>query len=267
MPAVDQQGQTGSRPRVVLLGASNLTLGISTITQLARRQVGQPCDMYIALGHGRSYGQWSRILGRGLPGILESDLWEALEKSESGPTYALVTDVGNDVAYCVDPETIARWLAEAVAHLRAHDARIVMTSLPLESIARLGRKRFHLFRRLYFPTKPLTYEMMHEAIGVLDEKMRTMAKCSGVKIAEQSGRWYGFDPIHLRMWHWNHAWRQVLAHWGESDREAIRPAGTKPHHWLSLCSATPAQRTLWGMEQAAAQPSRTWNDGTTVSFY
>ncbi len=266
MPAVNECGQDERRPRVVLLGASNLTLGISTITQLARARVGRPCDMFIALGHGRSYGQWSTILGRQLPGILDSELWAHLAAAPAGPTYAMITDVGNDVAYCVDPETIARWLATAVARLRAHDARIVMTALPLESIERLGRTRFRLFRNLYFPTQPLTFEMMHEHVAMLNEKMRTMAHCSDVKIAEQDGRWYGFDPIHLRMWHWNAAWGQVLSHWEESSTRRSR-AGTRPDRWLSLLTATPTQRVLWGMEQARPQPSRRLSDGSTVSFF
>ncbi|MCC6908404.1 MAG: hypothetical protein IT430_10720 [Phycisphaerales bacterium] len=266
MPEVDQDGAAPPRPRVVLLGASNLTLGVSTITQLARAQVGGPCDMYIALGHGRSYGQWSNILGRKLPGILQSELWEALAKAEPGPTYALVTDVGNDIAYCVEPEVIARWLAEAVAHLRAHDAKVVMTALPLQSIERLGPKRFQLFRRLYFPHKPLTYDMMRDAVQVLNEKMRAMAHCSGVRIAEQSGAWYGFDPIHLRVQHWNAAWGGVLAHWTERAGSTCR-ATTQVGRWLSLCTATPTERILWGIEQAGVQPARTLTDGTRISVF
>lgn len=267
MPEVDKQGREGGRARIVLLGASNLTMGVSTITQIAHEQVGGPCDMFIALGHGRSYGQWSNILGRRLPGILESELWPHLEKARRGPTYALITDVGNDIAYCVDPETIGRWLAEAVAHLRAHDAKIVMTALPLGSIERLGRKRFHLFRRLYFPTKPLTYEMMHENVAALNETMRTMAHCSGVAIAEQDGRWYGFDPIHLKMSHWNRAWSQVLSHWSDAPERSDCRAATSPSRWLSLCTAVPTERVLWGMEQAATQPTRVLSDGSTVSFF
>jgi len=267
MAAVDRQGHNG-RPRIVLLGASNLTLGVSTITQLARAQIGGPCEMHIALGHGRSYGQWSTILGRQLPGILESDLWRVIDaRGSGGPTYALITDVGNDIAYCVEPETIGRWLAEAVARLRAVEAKIVMTALPLESLRTLGRRRFNLFRRLYFPTKPLTYEQMQERIEALDRMMRSMAHCRGVAIAEQSGSWYGFDPIHLRMKHWNSAWSQVLAHWtGGSNGRAPR-ARTRPARWTSLLTATPAERVLWWMQQAAVQPVRAWRDGTTVSFY
>lgn len=267
MQRVDQPASNEARPRIVLLGASNLTLGISTITQMARARVGRPCDMFIALGHGRSFGQWSSVLGRRLPGILECDLWRALESHGPAPTWALITDVGNDIAYGVDPDTLGRWLAEAVSRLRAVDSRIVMTALPVESLRRLGRRRFEFFRRLYFPLRPFRLEQLHEHVETLDGMMRRMAHCGGVALAEQSGAWYGFDPIHLRARHWNEAWSQVLAHWGPQQETTRLRAGTRPRRWLSLLTATPAERVLWGMAQGASQPARTWRDGTTLSFF
>ena len=72
--------------RVVLLGASNLTRGISTVVATAQRVWGQPLEVLAALGHGRSYGIESRVLGRRLPGILNSGLWEALDRSPASPT-------------------------------------------------------------------------------------------------------------------------------------------------------------------------------------
>lgn len=267
MQRVEQTASDDARPRVVLLGASNLTLGISTITQMARAQVGRPCDMLIALGHGRSFGQWSSVLGRRLPGILECELWRALEAGKPAPTWALITDVGNDIAYGVDPETLARWLAEAVSRLRAADSRIVMTALPVESLRRLGRRRFELFRRLYFPLRPFRLEQLHEHVESLDGMMRRMTHGGCVALAEQRGAWYGFDPIHLRARHWNEAWSHVLSHWEPGKAKVRLRAGTRPWRWLSLLTATPAERFLWGLSQGAVQPARTWRDGTTLSFY
>ncbi len=100
------QAQT-TRPCVVLLGASNLTRGISTVVGMARGIVGEPSEFLIAMGHGRSYGQRSSVLGRSLPGITQCGLWEALRHAR-GPTSALITDIGNDVIYGVPVETILR---------------------------------------------------------------------------------------------------------------------------------------------------------------
>ena len=39
---------------------------------------GRPLEVFVALGHGRSYGRSTRMLGRQLPGILECGLWPEL---------------------------------------------------------------------------------------------------------------------------------------------------------------------------------------------
>ena len=69
------------RPRVVVLGASNVARGISTIFETARLAVGGPIDLYAAFGHGRSLGLYTRVLGRGLCGMLDAGLWNALAHS------------------------------------------------------------------------------------------------------------------------------------------------------------------------------------------
>ncbi|MCZ6542107.1 MAG: hypothetical protein O6768_00410, partial [Planctomycetota bacterium] len=93
------ESQLTSRPRVVLLGASNLTRGISRAVGIAQAILGTPLEVLIAMGHGRSYGQRSRVLGRSLPGIVDCGLWDALLHGSGRPTYALLTDIGNDVMY------------------------------------------------------------------------------------------------------------------------------------------------------------------------
>jgi len=91
---VESKAEVPAR-RVVLLGASNLTRGISTAVETARLQWGRPLDVMAALGHGRSYGLASRLLCRTLPSIVECGLWPALAARPPAPTAALVTDVGN----------------------------------------------------------------------------------------------------------------------------------------------------------------------------
>src|SRR5205807_8069752 len=55
--------------RVVVLGASNVSLGFGTIVETAARLWGAPLDLLAAFGHGRSYGLRKSVLGRELPGI------------------------------------------------------------------------------------------------------------------------------------------------------------------------------------------------------
>ena len=74
-----RQNQAHERPRVVVLGASNVTRGISTIVETAQLAVGGPIDLYAAFGHGRSLGLYTRVLGRGLCSLLDAGLWRALD--------------------------------------------------------------------------------------------------------------------------------------------------------------------------------------------
>jgi hypothetical protein len=60
--------------RWVLLGASNLTLGLGTVLSTIRNPSPAPLDILAAPGHGRSYGATSRVLCRELPGILQCGL-------------------------------------------------------------------------------------------------------------------------------------------------------------------------------------------------
>src|SRR5262249_31136095 len=122
--------------RIVLLGASNLTRGISTVVETAQSILGQPLEVLTALGHGRSYGIDSRMLGRRLPGIIECGLWEALAGGPSRPTMALLTDVGNDILYDVDVPQIVAWVDCAIDRLQSAEAQISVTLLPVAGIER-----------------------------------------------------------------------------------------------------------------------------------
>ncbi|GAG37532.1 unnamed protein product, partial [marine sediment metagenome] len=99
-----------------------------------------------ALGHGRSYGQTSCVLGRYLPGILECGLWRDLAQQPALPTRALVTDIGNDLVYHVPVEQVTRWVAECLERLAPHCDEIAISQLPLESVRRVGKGRYFIFR-------------------------------------------------------------------------------------------------------------------------
>jgi hypothetical protein len=65
------------RSRAVVIGASNLTRGFTHLCELALSRGPAPVAVMGAIGHGRSYGMTSSVLGRQLPGILDCGLWPA----------------------------------------------------------------------------------------------------------------------------------------------------------------------------------------------
>jgi hypothetical protein len=255
-----------SRAQIILLGGSNLARGISTIVEIARQTVGGGADFLIAKGHGRSYGKRSTIVGRGLPGIIECGLWDALDMDEGRPTFALITDIGNDVAYGAPVVAIADWVKSCMERLAAARARTVVTPLPMESLRRLSPWRYKLARSIMFPGARFSLE---EALGrclELDELVRAVAATRDVRLVEQKGSWYGLDPIHIRMRHHAAAWTHIMSAWldGDAPPRAIHRSVRRS---LKLRTLTPQRWWLLGSPRGRAQPAAQLADGSTISLY
>jgi hypothetical protein len=252
--------------RVVLVGASNLTKSIDTVLSHAHGAWGQPLEVLTALGHGRSFGRASSVLGRVLPGILECGLWDALERRPNVPTAALVTDIGNDVLYGEAVDTIEHWVATCLDRLDAVGARTVVTLLPVDNLARLSRARFLIMRTLLVPRSRLSFETVASRVHALNERVERLAIERGFALAVQRADWYGFDPVHIRLRSRARAWKEILSGWLDSPP-------TTNHHRPSLArtlylrSRVPHRRRLWGIEQRRRQPAARLRDGTTVALY
>lgn len=263
-PATSASENTPAR-RVVLLGASNLVRTMPTVLEAALLSGTGTCEVFIACGHGRSYGQHSKIFGRRLPGIVECGLWESLAERPTAPTTALITDIGNDLLYEAPVPQIAGWVETCLDRLLTMGARPVITGLPLMNLDTLSPARFKFFRTLFFPPCRLTLEQVRENAEQLDGQVRRIAQARGVAVAEPRGDWYGIDPIHIRYRHAPGAWREILAAW--SDAETALAGRMTWRAWARLHRLRPAQRWMWGIEQRAVQPVLRRPDGTTLWLY
>jgi hypothetical protein len=252
--------------RVVLLGASNLTMGIGTVLATARRCWDGPLEVFAALGHGRSFGRASRVLGRQLPGILECGLWEALAASPERPTAALVTDIGNDILYEEPVEQISRWLEACFDRLTVLRGTVVVTQLPLDNLRLLSRARYMLLRSVMVPGCRLSLEAVSERVHAVNEIVQRLAIERQFPLVPQRAEWYGFDVLHIRWAQRRRAWGTILHPWTTAPDVAHAPRVALSHTWY-LQSRTPHQRRLWGLEQRAPQPSVRFGDGTLVSIY
>jgi hypothetical protein len=251
--------------RLIALGASNLTRGLHVVVQTARQSSGEPLEVFAALGHGRSYGRRSHFLARALPGIIESGLWRALEGRERAPTTALVTDIGNDVLYGAEPELILAWVDSCLTRLRALDARVVMTDLPVFSAQRLSETAFTVFRSVVVPGCRLSLPEVAQRARAVNDGVVSLGARHGAVIVRLRPEWYGRDPIHMLPRHWRAAWQEIVLA-GEAARRP--PAiGWSLAAWLRLYLARPEQRWLLGFEQRRAQPALRLGAGTTVWLY
>ncbi len=250
-----------SQTRVVLLGASNLTLGLPTVLATARARLGPgPLEVLVAAGHGRSYGRWSRVFFRGLPAILGCGLWPAARRPASGRTYALVTDIGNDLAYGASPAELSGWVTACLDHLGELGAEIVVTLLPAQSLARLSRWQYHLVKSLLFPGRRLPFRTLHAHVAEVNARLAALAGERGLTLVAPQPHWYGRDTIHVRKSQRPTAWADILSQW--SAPRARGPIGR-----VSSRGLAPEWQTLFGVSRRRPQPSGRLDDGTTVSLF
>jgi len=251
--------------RAVLLGASNLVRSLSTVVDTAQRVWGSPLDFVAAIGHGRSYGRQSRVLMRSLPGITTCGLWSELASRPPASTAALITDIGNDLLYGASPHQIVEWVEQCLQRVSVMTSCIVITELPLESLAQVGPSRFLLMRAVLFPKSRLRYHEALDRARQLNCGVAALADRYHAQRVTPRREWFGFDPIHVRRRYREKAWRTMLLPW--------RVAGLSPERGLSsfdrwkLLRLRPHRRRWFGVEQHQAQPAGVLSDGSLVSLF
>lgn len=253
--------------RVILLGASNVTVCFPLIVESLRATLG-PIELFAAHGHGRSFGMSSRVLWRVLPGIRSCGIWEVMDDrpSQGERPLALITDIGNDLVYGAIPDQVLRWVETCIDRLEEQAAEVVITELPIASVAKMGRLRYGFLKSILFPGKGPTWQHMHELALSLNRGLQDLANRRGVPAIRPPGEWYGFDPIHIRRSRRKSAVREFIAGWGAFDGEIhVRrpPAREAVLRWR----LRPAQRTLFGRDQRTPQPAVTLEDGSTIWLY
>lgn len=253
--------------RLVALGASNLTRGLSAVVSTAREAWGPGVEVLAALGHGRSYGASSQFLLRSLPGILDCGLWPALDQGGPAPTRALVTDVGNDILYGHDVGRILGWIEQCVARLQAVSDDVTLTDLPLAAIRRLGPARFLLFRSLFVPSCRLALTEVAEAAERLSDGLVGLAERRRLRLVRLRAEWYGIDPIHIRPRFWWTAWREIVGA-GFVDRvaQAPRRSGSR-REALALYLSRPERMRVLGRECHTPQTARPLRGGGRLRLY
>jgi len=242
---------TEDRQTVILLGASNLTLGWKPAIRALQATVPGPLDVRVSLGLGRSYVDWSGFWLRRLPGIANCGLWDSLPQTRSKAPLVLVTDLGNDIVYRHSPETIFQTATECIRRIQAwrSDARIVLTGLPLASLQSVGPVRFVIARSILFPGCGMPFEEIREKSIALDQSIRQFAQANNFPCIIPQGEWYRADPIHVIPSLREQVFRKFFSHWNPgcsiSSETGTLPAARLP---------TSALRTIAGFERRAQQP-------------
>lgn len=259
--------QPGAVNQIVLLGASNLSRLLPQAMATAQMICGRPSRFLVAAGHGRSYGAYSRVGWRGLPSIIQCGLWKELALQPRLPTFALLTDLGNDIAYATPPDKLVDWVQWCLERLGECGAQIVVTGLPLPRLERLSPWQYYFFRTLLFPGQRLSWERVLERAHRANRNLGELCQERGAVFIEQCPEWYGFDPIHILRRRSAAAYNQILSPWRAPDQVHSSVPGKGPHWDWRLWFLAPQYRRLFSFDCYRQQPARTLPDGSTVSLY
>lgn len=253
---------------IVVLGASNVSRGLARLAAVARARQPGPVDLFVAAGHGRSYGANSRVLMRRLPSILWSGLWRAIDREGIGdgrPLKALVTDIGNDLLYGFSVEQVAEWVRESLARLAARGATVAVTRLPLASVARVGPFQYRALRTLYVPGCPLSLDGLKEAVERLDAEVVAAAAEYGAAMLDQPGDWYGLDAMHVRRQCLDALWHRACDAWG--CHPTMRRGQASLAEWAMLGSRAAEVRSLAHVPRFTPQPAYRSRDALRAWLY
>lgn len=246
---------------MITLGASNLTRGFGTVVSTARTAWGPDVQVVAALGHGRSYGVNSSFLARRLPGVLHSGLWQHIEIAPPLRTRALITDVGNDIAYGFSADQVLAWVDEVIDRLARVTRDITLTNLPLASMRRLSRAKFLAFRSILAPSCRLSLAQLIDTAERVDSGLAALACSRGVRLFHLDPAWYGFDPIHIRPSLWQSAWREILAGAGATSN------GRSALEQCRLYLMAPERQWMFGVERVTPQSGVRLPSGARVWLY
>lgn len=248
--------------RIVLLGASNLTLAFPQVARLAATGLEPgPVRVLAAAGHGRAYALPSRVLARRLPAIGACRLWPELARRTGQRTRALIADVGNDVAYGADVQEVVEAVGRCLERLRAAGAETVLVLPPLAGIERLSPTHFAVLRAVLFPGRAIDRSTIIGRLRRLSVDLCGLAQGADARTAEIAPEWLGADGIHIRRRRRGTAWRAILAGWGR----APAPVSQLPRLRWSWLRAD--QASLWAWPLRHDQPCRRLIDGSTLACY
>jgi hypothetical protein len=268
---------TTPRARVVVLGASNVSRGLSRLMATVAAR-SPDAHLLVAAGHGRSYGANSRVWMRRLPSLLHCGLWRALDRGRgdgdgdgdgiapagSPPLHALVTDVGNDLLYGFPAEQVAEWVREAVRRLAARGATVALTRLPIASIAGVGEIRYAVLRAVFVPGCRLSLAALAAAAARLDDALGEIAAEFHAVPIDQPAAWYGLDAIHVRRRHLTTLFGLAGDAWGLPGGRRPRPSWAE---WAAAGTRGAEVRSLAGVMRFTPQPVVRLPGGGPLSLY
>jgi hypothetical protein len=265
-PHASQFETSMPRLRIVLLGASNLSMMFPHVVTTLRATSARPLEVLVAKGPGRSYGQESKFFGKKFPGILQCGLWPALRADGATETRAVVADIGNDLAYEAPVERIVAWIETVLMRLEEHQARAVLNNIPLDALRGVGEARYRVLRSMLFPRCTLSRRELMRRAERLSDALDRIAGERKTPVFSGKTEWYGIDPIHPRRAWSGAVWQAMLGALSSSE-SAVALRRARPREALWLHRLKPAAWTQLRFARRCVQPAARFADGTSIALY
>lgn len=215
VPQSEAQSEPGSPVLLILLGASNLARGYIALVEFIRRQLApRPVEVLAAFGPGRGYCAWGGILGQiKYPPIGSSVLFKKAEVQArtAHSVHALVTDIGNDILYGVDPEQIIETITGVQERLLQLNAHVTTTTLPSYFEQEIPSAVFYAIRTFLFPSSRIPPEQVREAVIRINEFLRTPGD-ERIHLLSSLDSYISWDRVHYSLLRGHEAWTRVGRH-------------------------------------------------------
>jgi hypothetical protein len=210
--------------RILILGASNVTLAFPLLASACLRPPEVSTELFAAHGHGRSLCARSFVLNRGLPSIRSSGIWDVLKsRPPVEESWAFVTDVGNDLIYGFEVDEILQRLHELFDHVAGLGMPLTFVRLPVERALQLTERRYRVIKQLLFPGKTIPWSTLSRRMIDLDASAAQAAQAHQAMVLTPRLDWYGIDPIHIRRSRRIAAWQEIAGTANLSSPLEVRP--------------------------------------------
>jgi hypothetical protein len=235
---------------VVLLGASNLTMALpQALEALERRFPDEMIVARVAHGPGRSFGLDAGLPGLRFRGHRESSLLQDIERRDRTlPLSALITDIGNDILYDVEPLRLLEWVREITVRIQSTGGDVVLTSLPLETVRRIPAWKYRCLRTVYFPGSRLPLAETLARVEAVTTGLEDVCRETGARLLASNSEWYGFDHFHLRLSRRRDAFRAWISEFAPGPRSQRENALDPSKSAVSSGENEPTRRgvSAWG---------------------
>ncbi|MGP0628728.1 hypothetical protein ACTRW9_03385 [Nitrospina sp. 32_T5] len=208
----------------VLLGASNLARGYSALAYyLTRNLKPEAVKIYAACGPGRGYGCWGGMFNISYPPIAESPLFERLGKQarDGKRVVALITDIGNDLLYGMDGDSLIATMKNLFERLENLNAEIYATTLPVYFEGNVPAIVYYPIRTFLYPKSHISREEAIDGVRRVNAFLKEY-KSPHIHLIPPLDDYLGWDHVHFGLVRSAEVWNRI----GECLLDGF---GRRPH--------------------------------------